>query len=465
MSYEVLVVGGGIGGLTAAALLAARGVKVCLLERQSYLGGCAANIEHDGHRFEPTHGLYSGWESGGIYERLFSALRTPQPLVHPQSTAYVVRLPDGVEVPRTIQFEDFETHLGSAFPECAAAAIDFYRELANSTNRETESKTTIAAHLSNCSPRFRRFVDVQLQTLAQCSSDECSFEFAASALDPQRQFWSIEGGAQMLVDTLAQSFKQSGGILRLNSTVLRLAYGSNGVPTGVDLLSGEQVIATRAIISNLTLWDTYGKLIGPARTPRHVSSNLKDLRAWGAYQMYLTMNKNVASLLPSRPVVALTDWQENQPYDPEDAQLVFAAGAANDRDEELATAVVTAYTNSEDWFSFHEDHAAHEERDQTMLERVWSRMHRAMPELGSEIDLIETATPQTYYEATRRRFGMIGRVTSVSGFVAEGVATNPYPNVFLVGDTVSEGWGLEGIIRSAWNTTNEVAPVFAGHQR
>src|SRR6266576_4158676 len=180
MSYEVVVVGGGVGGFTAAALLAARGVDVCLLERQSFVGGCIATIEFAGHKFEPTHGLYSGWEAGGIYDRLFSALGTTSPLVHPQPIAYVVRLPDGTEVPRTSGIEDFETHLGSAFPECAAAAIDFYRELANFTKPETESKTTIAAHLSRCSPRFRRFVDVQLQTLAQCSSDECSYELAAS---------------------------------------------------------------------------------------------------------------------------------------------------------------------------------------------------------------------------------------------------------------------------------------------
>jgi hypothetical protein len=30
----------------------------------------------------------------------------------------------------------------------------------------------------------------------------------------------------------------------------------------VDLLNGERVIATKAVISNLTVWDTYGKLIG-----------------------------------------------------------------------------------------------------------------------------------------------------------------------------------------------------------
>jgi len=460
MSYEVAVVGGGVGGLTAAALLAARGLKVCLLERQSEVGGCAATIEHAGHKFEPTHGLYCGWEVGGIFERLFSTLGTTPPRTRLQSTAYTVRLPDLIEVPRTTQIEDFEAHLASAFPECAPAAIDFYRGFANLTTRETEPKT-IAAYLSHCSTRFRRFVDVQLQTLVQGSSDECSAELAASALDPQRQFWRIEGGAQSLIDTLAQSFKQSGGTLRLNSTGLRLAYGSNGVPIGVDLLSGEQVIVTRAIISNLTIWDTYGKLIGPTRTPRAISSSLKDLRAWGAYQMFLTLNKSVASSLPLRPVLALTDWQDNQPYDPEDAQLVFSllADAANDRAEQSSAAVVSAYTNAEDWFSFHEDHTTHEERDQSMLERVWSRLHRALPELGEGSELIETATPRTSYESTRRRFGMIGRATSASGLTGGGAVEKPYPNVFLVGDTVSDGFGLEGIVQSSWNIANKVLSI------
>ena len=52
MAHEVVVVGGGIGGLTAAALLAARGVNVCLLEKESRGGGCAVTFERFGYTFE-----------------------------------------------------------------------------------------------------------------------------------------------------------------------------------------------------------------------------------------------------------------------------------------------------------------------------------------------------------------------------------------------------------------------------
>src|SRR6185369_6307662 len=74
--------------------------------------------------------------------------------------------------------------------------------------------------------------------------------------------YSIVGGPAMVAERLAESIKQSGGNLRLNSPVLRLAYDETGSAIGIDLLSGERVIAKKAIVSNLTIWDTYGKLVG-----------------------------------------------------------------------------------------------------------------------------------------------------------------------------------------------------------
>src|SRR5918993_1082501 len=43
--YDVIVVGGGINGLTCATLLAKNGVHTLLLEQRAELGGCASESE------------------------------------------------------------------------------------------------------------------------------------------------------------------------------------------------------------------------------------------------------------------------------------------------------------------------------------------------------------------------------------------------------------------------------------
>jgi prolycopene isomerase len=304
--------------------------------------------------------------------------------------------------------------------------------------------------LQHCSIRFRRFIDIQLQTLAQCSSADSGFDRAIVALNPYRAFWTIKGGAQSLAGILATSFKESGGTLRLNAPVLRLAYGSDGTPVGVDLLSGERVTATRAIVSNLTVWDTYGKLIGSNRTPRAISGELKKLRGWGAYLLFASLDESGASRLPLPRILALTDWRDNQAYDPEQ-QFVFSAAPATEGrapDGKLAVTIST-YTRGEDWFSFHEDHEAHETQDQSMLESLWLRVHAALPELADSIEIIDSATPQTFYETTRRKFGMVGGVC-----LSPRALATPFANVFLVGDTVAKGAGIDAVAGTGYTAAH-----------
>lgn len=451
MECEVIVVGAGIGGLTTAALLAARGVDVCVFERQSHVGGCVANFEHLGYTFEPTSGLYSGWEAGATWERIFSELPVAATRVTKLSPNYVVRLPAGGDIQVSSNQDAFEAEIVSAFTDCADSAIRFFREVKTGAR----NAAVVAELLEGTSRQFRWFIDAQLQTFAQRTSGTGCAERVADVIRlATGEFWSINGGAQVLADRLAESLKSSGGSLRLNSPVLRLAYGTDGKPIGVDLLSGERVIAKRAIISNLTIWDTYGKLVGPSRTPREVTSELKKLTAWGAYLLFLAIDEGAIETLPSPRTMLIWD-SDSEEYDPENQQLMLALasspGSGASEGKRALTAI--AFTQPEEWFSFHEDHSWHEEKDQAALESWWTKLHQALPRLGDSVEVIETSTPQTFYETTRRRLGMIGS-PSGTGRLSFG---SPFPNLFLVGDTASGGLGLEAVARSALDLADYLA--------
>lgn len=490
MDCEVAVVGGGIGGLTVAALLAQRGVDVCLLEREPNVGGCAASFEKFGYSFEPGYGLFTGWEPEGVHDRVFSELSVDPPEVRPWQPSYVVRLPDHYEVALSRNKDEFEENLRRAFPECAGLAVEFYQKLESigGALRRTLKRTpalmsasgsrrafsllsegriaveilasqhqSTLKHLENVSPRFRRFVDIQLQTFAQASSSDVPYLHAALALSgPREGMFAIRGGAAGLANRLAESIKKSGGRIRLDTPVLRLSYDATGAAVGVDLLSGETLTASKAIVSNLTIWDTYGKLVGLNRTPSEVRKNLGGFRGWGAYLLYLGMDD--ASQVADH-ILALTDWQSDEAYDAETSQLIFAAAPSWDtRAPEGKRAVtVHSFTDVDDWFTYHKDEAELEQKDQEMLEQCWQRLHAAVPELGSSIEVIDTATPRSFYETTRRKLGMAGGVVPTAGrfWLDRPGYETVLPNLFIVSDTTCVG-GTEGLTRSAVVLANTI---------
>ncbi|HEX6650040.1 MAG TPA: FAD-dependent oxidoreductase [Pyrinomonadaceae bacterium] len=357
MGYDVIVVGSGIGGLTVAALLSARGMNTCVLERQSQVGGCIARVEFSGYDFEPGMGLYTSFGAGGIYEKLFSALPVEPPEVSLITSPYVVRFTDGTDVPSS-----------------------------------------------------------------------------------QEQPYSIAGGPASLAERLAEAIKRSGGSLRLNSPVLRLAFDESGAAVGVDLLSGERVFA-RTIVSNLTIWDTYGKLVGLNRTPPEIKKRLNTLQGRGAYLVYATMEASAVARLPSERMLV------------KDSAGEFTVAIASSQTAPEGKRAVTFQTETEveSWFTYQSSEEDYEEWDQAALETFWTRLHAALPELGSDIEVIETANPRSYYDLTRRKLGMV----LGTGEQSVGSATF-LPNVFMVGDTVSSHARVDSVIESAIGLANQL---------
>ena len=348
MAYDVVVVGGGIGGLTVAALLSARKVTTCLLERNSQVGGCVARVEFAGHDFEPGMGLYTSFGPGEIYGRVFSELP--------------------VELPEI------------------------------------------------------------------------------SLLPGSDNFYAIKGGPASIAERLAESIKKSGGTLRLNSPVLRLAYDQTGQhAVGVDLLSGETVIARKAIVSNLTVWDTYGKLIGLNYSPLETKKLLKTLQGPGAYLVYASLEESALSRLPGERFTI--------------AEFTVAISPAGSGPPGKRAVTVKTTTDVEDWFAFQSSEEEYEERDQAALAEVWTRLHEALPTLGSDIEIIETANPRTFYYLTRRKLGMVLGIdpsTRPVGYAEPLAHHTSLPNVFMVGDTITASATLDAVVESALDLANKL---------
>jgi len=347
--YDVVVVGSGIGGLTVAALLCARGMNVCVLERQSQVGGCIARVEFSGYEFEPGIGLYTSFGRGEIYERLFSQLPVDVPEVSLLQSPCLLRRVDGSDTP--------------------LSTADLY---------------------------------------------------------------SIVGGPASVAERLAESIKLSGGKLRLDTPVLRLAYDESGRAIGVDLLSGERVLAKKAIVSNLTIWDTYGKLVGLNRTPPEIKKQLNTFKGAGVYVIYAVMEDAAVERLP-----ALRMRVEDN-----DGEFTLAVAPTSNGKRPVT---FTTSTEIDSWFTYQSSEEDYDEWDQAALEQFWGRVHAALPELGGDIEIIETANPRTYYDQTRRKLGM---VLGIDGQPVQSHETS-LPNLFRAGDTVSSAATMDSVVESA----------------
>jgi len=356
--YDVVVVGGGIGGLTVAGLLSARGMNVCLLERQSQVGGCIARVEFSGYDFEPGMGLYASFGSGEIYERLFAQLPVELPEASLLQSPYILRRADGS--------------------------------------------------------------DTRIDT---------------------SNLYSIARGPATVAERLAESIKLSGGKVRLDTPVLRLAYDESGHAVGVDLLSGERVSARKAIVSNLTIWDTYGKLVGLNRTPPEIKKQLNTLQGKGVYVIYAVMEAAALARLPS--------WLMRV----EDSDGNFTMAVTSESHADKYPVTFTTDTEVDSWFTYQSSEEDYDEWDQAALGQFWTRVHAALPELGGDIEIIETANPRTYYDQTRRKLGM---VLGIEGQPVQSHETS-LPNLFMVSDTVSSAARLDKVAESAMLLANRLS--------
>jgi C-3',4' desaturase CrtD len=495
-NYDIIVIGAGIGGLTAAALLAHAGYRVLALESHIEPGGCASSYERrrpngDRYVFDVGATLFAGFTPGGAHHWVGQKLGIHWP-VRRIEPAMQVWLPD-VSVRRWGDAR-WAGERRAAFPAQSRQAESFWREqeraagvawrfaarqppvppetLADLLGMAAGVRPEVALLLPHLfstverrlrahgvrDRRLRAFVDGQLLISAQTLAHECAWPYGAVALDFARiGAHYVEGGAWSLARTLATALARNGGELRYRQRVGRILT-QGGRATGVQTERGERYTA-RHIIANITLWDA-ARLLGEAAPNRLLRQVAAAPRGWGACTLYLGVDE------AAFPPGTAEHHQVITCYDAPlgEANSVFiSAHPADDptRAPHGQRAVtVSTHTDAERWWRWRNDDPARYRAEKTaMAERMLDAVERALPGIRRHIRYQQAGTPISFWRYTRRHQGMVGGLPQRpwnSGLFSLGPRAAGVGGLWLVGDSTFPGQSTAAVTQSAIRVYNAI---------
>ncbi len=489
---DVAVIGGGIAGLTAAALLAREGLSVQLLEAHSQSGGCAGTFRRGPYVFDVGATQVAGLEPGGIHERLFRHLGVEPPLANPLDPGCVVDLGDGQPSIRLWRDpERWRRERQRQFPGsepfwtlCAALhdanwsfarrdpvlpprSLWDLRQLLGALRPANLASSALAfasvadlLRLSGCAGdrRLRRFLDLQLRLYSQEPAAGTAALYGASVLTMAQAplgLWHLQGSMQALSTSLETALRAHGGHLRLGHRALSLQRAETEGGSGSEADPSPK------------LWSVGGQ--GPGRRPFSVScrdvvvalppQSLADLLGEampdtyrrringfpdpsGALVFYGAVER---ALLPAEcPAHLQIDWD-----DPGSLFLSVSREGDGRAPAGQATVIASVFTPARPWLALEGE--AYNLAKGKAMGLIQAGLERNLGVSSTAWRHAELATPRGFAHWTGRPFGFVGGLGQhPSRFGPFGLASRtPLPGLWLCGDSIHPGEGTAGVSLSA----------------
>ncbi len=124
--YDVVIIGAGVAGLTAAALLSKAGLTVCVLEKEPHPGGYLAGFRRKDFRFDTAIHWLNQCKPGGMVFTLFDVLGGDYPPAVPQKRIRRYK-GEGFDYLLTNNPEELKEQWMAEFPEDRAGLERFFK--------------------------------------------------------------------------------------------------------------------------------------------------------------------------------------------------------------------------------------------------------------------------------------------------------------------------------------------------
>lgn len=476
---DVIIIGSGIGGLSAAALLARYGKRVIVCESHTIPGGAAHSFTRQGFHFDSGPSFYCGLSDPHSLNPLRQILdvlgeSVPaiayDPLGHyhfPEETFPVYRnatryreeiaqiTPQGA-----IELERLEKRLLNLYAALKGIPTLALRAdlsvIPTLLGRYLPSLFKLLPHLGVIQgsvaalmhdvhdPWLRRLIDLECFLLSGLKADETIAPEVAFMFG-ERSHSVVDypiGGSGAIVKALVRGLERWGGQLRLNTHVAEILVES-GKAVGVRLSNGETLPAP-IVISNATIWDTYTHLLKPQDVPSSYRDRALETPAIASFMhLHLGIRADGLDNLTGHHVVV---HRSNQDITvPGNTCMISIPSVWDSKLAPPGHHVIHAYT-LEPYEGWQRD-SAYKERKRAKAEPLLQALERVIPDLRQRIVVELIGTPLTHAYYLRRHQGTYGPA------IAAGKGTFPAPQtpisgLYLVGDSTMPGIGVPAVAAS-----------------
>ena len=490
-SADVIVIGAGIGGLTAAALLQERGFSTITFEKNSYPGGSCASFRHEGYTFDAGASVFYGFsrnERSGtlnLHTRIFNRLGVQVPTI-PDPVQIHYHLPDGFEVPVFYEKDRFLGTLIRRFPHEEAGIRAFYQEL--ETVYEILSALPAGSledivHVIQVGARNPgKTMALALKTFKSMGKTARTYirdEELLKFIDIESYSWAVQdavstplvnagicladrhhggihypvGGSGAIPAALCEGIKKFGGEVELNSGVEEI-FLQNGRAGGVKLTNGE-VFTARAVISNATVWDTFNRLV---KDPRYNVPENRFLLAPSWFQLYLGVD---AGIIPDGfhvHHILVDDWSQ---YNEIGGTIYFSAPSVLDpslapNSKHVVHAFVTDQVHR--WNNYKRGDSAYKKAKEKFGDSVIRRTEKILPGLSDALEVKVFATPLTNQRYLNRYKGSYGPLLYPGqNILQKPQNSTPIKDLYATGDSTFPGQGVIAVTYSGVSCASCVA--------
>ncbi|TAK56800.1 MAG: NAD(P)/FAD-dependent oxidoreductase [Dehalococcoidia bacterium] len=509
--WDAIVIGAGLGGLTAAAYLATNGQRVLVLE-QHYVAGGNAHVfrrKRDKRTFEFDVGVHyiGDCAPGGAIPNVLRGIGLDDKI------EFLELDPDGFDtvlfpgvtfrVPKG--WDKYRERLVAAFPDDETGlhrCLDVFEHLLAEVRK---------LYAAGAAPDLAQLLP-QLPTLLRWGGralsdlfDDCGLgakaraviiaQSGAYAVAPSRTPVAVHaafldhylkgayyprGGGQVLPARLVEVLRANGGELRTRQRVDRILI-EDGRATGVRLTSGEELRAP-TVISNADLKRTLLQMVGAEHVSPSAAARVDAYRmALPIFCVYLGLDIDLRGRMPNTNYWYCDSFDLEDVYQtcydgrlPEHFPLLITAASVKDPHTRRiappgcsSIEIMTWVPANYDVWSVHEGPAAgekyHRDRDyrsnkDRLTELMIDGAENALPGIREHIVWKEAATPITQERYTLSTGGTsygIEMAVDQSGPARPAPATE-IPGLFLTGASTTSGHGIVGAMRGGVATAGAI---------